>query len=295
MEKDRIFFGSEGLTTTSANHIANLAKESYMALEQELSDIKFYSTEIGLLSSDATKVLCTGVSQDYLDTIQDKLHKIAQYKSLIAWLREAIKAKARLVEEAEEMSLNRIADTLGLEYPIQPDTYTRLTSDDVVASWNVKQRNHYYYLDTLCSTIGKYIHPDMTFAKERAKLYKVISEPNRIDGHGRDMIIYTMTPTVTESKVEDTFFALQDRYRTIQAELNSMKHQIELAIQEDDREKTLKEETEASDYANKYRELVAKCNVYKKQRIMEAQALKIIIPDSLKGIFTIVSTMGKKA
>lgn len=37
MKKDEIFFGEQGLTTTSANHLANKAKEAYLALEQLLS------------------------------------------------------------------------------------------------------------------------------------------------------------------------------------------------------------------------------------------------------------------
>ena len=32
MQKDKIYFGENGLTSTSANHIANLAKEYYQTL-----------------------------------------------------------------------------------------------------------------------------------------------------------------------------------------------------------------------------------------------------------------------
>jgi uncharacterized protein (DUF305 family) len=37
MEQDLTFFAENGLTSTSANHIANLAKEYVKAQEQELS------------------------------------------------------------------------------------------------------------------------------------------------------------------------------------------------------------------------------------------------------------------
>lgn len=53
MEKDLIFFKKEGeegvaLTSTSANHIANLAKEYIQGVEMQLNNISFYNTEIAL-------------------------------------------------------------------------------------------------------------------------------------------------------------------------------------------------------------------------------------------------------
>ena len=38
------FFGTEGLTSTSANHIANIAKEYYQSLEAELEATNFVKT-----------------------------------------------------------------------------------------------------------------------------------------------------------------------------------------------------------------------------------------------------------
>ena len=42
MEKDLVFFGEQGLTSTSANHIANLAKEYVAGLEESI-DGKYYN------------------------------------------------------------------------------------------------------------------------------------------------------------------------------------------------------------------------------------------------------------
>ena len=38
MQKDKIYFGENGLTSTSANHIANLAKEYYQTLRNFLTN-----------------------------------------------------------------------------------------------------------------------------------------------------------------------------------------------------------------------------------------------------------------
>ena len=116
MEKDKIFFSPEnqGLTTTSANHIANLCKEAYMALEKELDEIQFVNSSVKLISSDSRNVLSEGITE--VDSLQPKLLRIAQLKSLIAWLREAIKAKERLISEAKNLTF---AD-LDIETPITP-------------------------------------------------------------------------------------------------------------------------------------------------------------------------------
>ena len=102
MEKDKVFFAESGLTSTAANFIANLAKESYKALEQKLASVVFYTTEISLLGSSDKSLIRQGNST--VSDIEDNLKTVAQLKSLIAWLREALKAKERMVKEAQALS-----------------------------------------------------------------------------------------------------------------------------------------------------------------------------------------------
>lgn len=84
MEKQVAFFKEQGLTSTSANHIANLAKEAYKELENELASTIFYTTTVSLISSEESKQLRKGVDSDFLDSVAEKLKKIARLKSLIA-------------------------------------------------------------------------------------------------------------------------------------------------------------------------------------------------------------------
>ena len=294
MEKDKIFFDANGLTTTSANHIANLAKEAYQSLESKLNTAVFYTTEIGILGSSASNTLKEGIEQEFLDELEGNLMQIASYKSLIAWLREAIKAKERLISEAQKLTDIEVAKILNITLPDMPVRYPRLNEDEVVATWGIKQRNRYYYLDTVCSTIGKYIHPNMGFSNAKEDLIKILSERHKAQGNGRDTIIYSYTPTVRLKDVEHTFFALQEKYRGYQAELNSMKHQIEVAIQDDEREKTLKEEDETKQYKVECNAIFPQLSKYKNDTIKAMQSLKIVIPDSLKGIYSTISEMGKE-
>lgn len=288
MEKDKIFFSEQGLTTTSANYVANLAKEAYTLLEQEMQDLTLYTTTVQLLGNAEKTLLHEGLSTTA--NFEENLNKIAQLKSLIAWLREAIKAKQNLIREAQNSSYS----DYGIKTPDSPEKEDAINANDVIATWGIKQRNRYYYLDTLCATIGKFIHPDGTFSNAREMLGKVLKEPRILSGSGRDSILYTRTPSVSVSEVEDTFMHLQTVYRGYQAELNSLKHSIETAVQEDEAKKSLKYQQEYDSWRYNMESCAAQLKVLKDKAVAEAQALKIIIPDSLKGIFEQVSKLGKK-
>jgi hypothetical protein len=287
MEKDKIFFGEAGLTTTSANYTANIAKEMYRGLEQELQAIVFYTTTVKLLDSSEINLIREGVTT--VSDVKQKLQDIAQLKSLIAWLRESIKAKERLIKEAENTSY----EDYGLEVPERPERAEYITEDDVIGMWGIKQRNRYYYLDTLCATIGQYIHPDGTFAKEREQLQKILHEPHKVSGSGRDTLLYNYTSSVPTSEIEDTFMDLQQTYRGYQAELNSLKHQVQEAVQLDQATKNGQYSLELQNWQGQMAVIDAVLKEKRHQATVAAQNLKIIIPDSLKPIYEKVQKVGK--
>lgn len=287
MEKDKIFFGEAGLTSTSANYYANVAKEAYKLLENELFLMKLYTTEVSLIDSSEKKLLREGDKD--IASVESKLTEIAQLKSFIAWIREALSAKERLIKEAS----SKTYDDFGLTVPEKPEMEEVLTEDAVVSSWSIKQRNRYYYLEALCATIGGYIHPGNPFANERQEFLKILSQPNELKGNGRNTLLYTYTPSVTSSEVEEVFMHLQQVYRGYQAELNSMKYQVETVIQEDKATKNAVYSQRMRDYTNEMTVLNARLREFVHIATIEAQNLKIIIPDSLKPVFEKVQKMGK--
>ena len=54
MEKVVKFLGAEGLTQTSANHIANIAKEMYEALETKMESIRLFNRDYTLAINGKT-------------------------------------------------------------------------------------------------------------------------------------------------------------------------------------------------------------------------------------------------
>lgn len=284
MKKDEIFFGNDGLTSTSANFVANLAKEMYAGMEAELDHIHFYSTTVGLIGGGQDRIVRNGVSS--IDDIEQKLKDIAQLKSLIAWLREAIAARDRLITEAKSCEF-------GIEIIPIPEREFPLTENDVIGTFSIKERNRYYQLETFCSTIGKFIHQEGTFNKERSKLHDIVVAPYSTSGEGANMIVYAYAPTISPEEVDNKFAYLQQLYRENQAQLNSIKHQIETAVLKDETEKNERYRVAYNEYCK--RDCARSVEIQNKRNaeVQRISNLKIIIPDSLKQIFEKVQSYGK--
>ena len=299
MEKDLIFFakGDEKvqLTSTSANYLANIAKESYMQLEGFISRVKFIQTDVKTLSGTTAYIISKGSSNEDLLCIEGILQRIALLKSFIAWLREAIKARTALTKEVQNTSNEEWAELLGIEFPQCPVAEHILTEDEYLASLNIKERNRYYELETLCAVYGKAVHVEGTITKARTEYKNALIKPVTIEGMGRDCTIYEYTPTVTQNVVEDTYFHLQDSYRSYQAELNGMKHSMEMTIQKSLEDVNAKFTSDMSEYRARMAEFNAQKQEMETKKLDEIRALKIIIPDKFVSLYDELTKLGKES
>lgn len=210
MKKDLIFFSQDGngLTSTSANHIANMAKEMVREVESSLAGLTFYSTSVSLIGSETINTLKQGSTKEDLEQVQQKLMTVAKANSLIAWLREAIKAKERLLKEVETMTASQYMELKGIK-PITVDEPVKsLTEDEYYASLSLDERNRYYELETLASVLGKAIHPNGSLADARESLNHRIRNPKDVDGDGRDALIYSYTASIEPEEIDEVYFKL---------------------------------------------------------------------------------------
>lgn len=299
MEKDMIFFAADGkgLTSTSANHLANLAKEMIRNIEASLADMKFYSTAVSLIGGENPNLLNTGNTDGDVETVVDRLYKVAKAKSLIAWLREAIKAKDRMLKETKEMTLEGYAELRGIKLDEEPDVldYGSLSEEEYYASLPIGERCRYYTVEALAATLGKAIHEDGTFAMARKGLRNVAQSPHRVSGDGRDTLIYSYTPTVDEEKVEEVYFHLQKLYRDAQSQLNGMKQDCQNAIDKSSTKKYSELTKAMTEYNSRRKQLTVEMTEYINSEVQRIAALRIVIPESLIDIYDVVNNLGKKA
>lgn len=285
---ENVFFGENGLTSTSANFIANQAKEYVESLKEYLSTTNFLDSTIELIGSDKETLSKKGFSVEEVRRIDRVLNSIVSAYSLIAWLREALKAKENIDKQLRELNINEWARENNITLPKYPETPDKLTEEEVISKWSVKDRNRYLTAQTFCSVYGKYIHPNGDFSKARKEFLNKKFNSIEYTECGSNTIIHRYTPTVEESVIESTFKNLQFEWREKQAIVNSYKHKVDTTI-EDDYTKHIAE------YRNEYNKITEELDSYRTQykeyienKTREASALKIIIPNDLKTIYNIV-------
>ena len=107
------------------------------------------------------------------------------------------------------------------------------------------------------------------------------------------MVVYAYAPTISPEIVDDKFAYFQQLYRENQAQLNSIKHQIETIVLKDSTEKNERYKVAYDEYHRK--DLARSLEIQNKRaaEIQRISNLKIIIPDSLKQIFEKVQSYGK--
>ena len=86
---------------------------------------------------------------------------------------------------------------------------------------------------------------------------------------------------------------MQNLHRSHQAELNSMKHEIETILENDKKEKDFNFQHEYLVWSNKMVDVNNQLKVLKNEKLSDLQKLKIVIPDGLKPIYEEISVTRK--
>lgn len=293
MEQDLTFFAETGLTSTSANHIANLAKEYVQAQIQELENVEFYNSYLTIIGSDKEQRVQRGWTKEQIEGIADRIRRIALANSLIAWLREAIKTRKDMLTEVHDMHIGDYCFATNTVMPVRPEMAKLMTREEYVASLSIKDRARILSLEAKASTFGKFIHPDCPLSDARKEYMKIMCQEAEIDGSGRDTLLYRYEPSVGLDDLEACFFALQGEYRKAQAELNGYCHQIDEALREDEERKRGEFDVKNAEYQADIARLEKDFNSYKDKEQRRISRLKIAIPNDLRDIYETVASLGK--
>ena len=298
------FFGENGITSTSANHIANLAKEQVRAVHEKLASTRFYTETVGLLTSSKEAVVRKGWPADAVESLPTLVNEIAQANSLIAYLREAIKEKDKRMKEATEYmdidARKAVQDKFQEFRFLAPVKQKYPTEEQVKQTWSVGEQEKYLSLEAEAAALGKFIHEDGHFSEARIDLMNKLNNPSKIDLNGSETVIHTYTPTVSLETVDSVFNSLQVRYRTVQAELNGMKKRIQDTLDEEKLRIDQEYAKAKREYDQKQRELEREQQdiendeeIHRKELLKEVQNLKIVIPNRLKPMFDKLSGLRK--
>ena len=286
-EKNKIFFGTKGITSTSANNIANIAKEVIQESQALLDNITFVNCNVGLISSQVERLTEKGYDTDELGNIVLSINKVAECNALIAYLREAIKAKEEELAHIEGMSVAKFLKIQGIEVADPRNLYNLdlMTEDDAIALLSPQERIDYLILGATAAAIGNRIHPGNSFAEARRKLGLKRKEPIKLVGSGSEALVYTYSPSADVDEVNNTFMSLQSAHRTANKKLNALKFKIKQIMDDHN----LKAKREFAAQSEEYDRIIA-TYAKKNEAFIEEQKkalleLKIVIPSDFQKLF----------
>lgn len=295
-----VYFGENGLTSTSASYYANIAKELQNAAAERLNSVKFFKTSVAVIGSNERQLMSDG--NKTLDFIEKDLETLSAMNAFCAWVREAIKEKEEQQRLVNKLDIESWAKQQGIEIPVQPkhpkdpDLISEL---DVIESWDINKRSKYLDIEAKAATIGKQIHPEGALSKARKKAHTAVNNPITKEGTGRDMILYYTEETVSLKEVDNLFMYLQDKYRSYEKELNQMKAEIKETVNDLTRKANEQYQKEVDEWKAANHEFSAawstirtQYNTWRTNELERISKLKITIPNRLKETFNLIKAIG---
>lgn len=286
-----IYLGDKGITSTSANYLANLAKEVIKTTEAQLINISFLNKSVELING-SKKALRIGYSD--LDGLESLLTRIANMNAFCAWMREAIKARENELKKIDSLTMEQFCEIKGIEYPERPTTPDTVTGETVLNEMNIKEKNNYLRLEAFAATFGKYIHPEGAISRAREDALYHEQVPNEVRGDGRDMVIYSYVPSVAIFKLDSTFVELQNKQREFEKQLNAIKYH---AMEEANKRTSAamqKYKEEYDNYSKRISEIRSDMIIYISNGREEIANKKIVIPEKLQDTYEYLEGLGKK-
>ena len=294
-EKNKIFFGTKGITSTSANHIANIAKEVMEESRALLENITFVNCNVGLISSDVSRLTEKGYDTDELGNIVLSINKVAECNALIAYLREAIKAKEEELAYIEGISTSKFLKIKGIEIvdPRSSHSLDFMTEDDAIALLSQQERIRYLILEATAAAIGNRIHPGKSFAEARRKLELKRKEPIKLVGSGSDALVYTYSPSADVDEVNETFMQLQSAHRTANKQLNSLKFKVKQIMDDHNLKAKREYAAQSEEYDRIIATYVKQAEAFIEEQKKELLELKIVIPSDFQKLFDELNSLIK--
>ena len=291
-----IYFGEEGMTSTSANHVSAMANVMVQDIKNRLMGLRLYEKSIRVIGDAEVTVETVN---NTLPDIADGVKQICKANALIAWLREAVKERENAQTYIQNMTLDDWMKKQGIEKPTSPvpPTMPRINFQDYATildtGLTVKEYNRFVELNSALAVYGEMIHEKGLLTRQKSELQRIRQNPTEVKESGRDTIITQYRVDVNiDTDLDKLYTQLQSEYRQLQAEKNGIEAKfsnlaMDYQTRKMDEWKAAKAQFDRDCMAVNS-QLVgydAQMKEWKKQRLEELAALKIIIPNDLKALY----------
>ena len=293
---DIYFTTEEGMTSTSAQHVSAMANVMVQDIKQHIMGLRLYEKSIRVIGDAEVTVETVN---NTLPEIAESVKRICKANALIAWLREAVKEREQAQKYVSDMSLDDWMKKQGIEKPVSPEApqMPRINFQDyktiLDTGLSVKEYNRFVELNSALAVYGEMIHEKGLLTRQKSELARIMQNPTEVKESGRDTIITTYKVDVNiSSDIDNLYTELQSEYRKLQAEKNGIEAKfsnlaMDYQTRKNDEWKAAKAQYDR-DLQKVNSELVGiqtQMKEWKKQRLEELAALKIIIPDALKPLY----------
>ena len=291
-----IYFGEEGMTSTSANHVSAMANVMVQDIKNGLMGLRLYEKSIRVIGDAEVTVETVN---NTLPDIPDGVKRICKANALIAWLREAVKERENAQTYVKDMTLDTWLEKQGIEKPAspQPPTTPRINFQDYATildtGLTVKEYNRFLELNSALAVYGEMIHEKGLLTRQKSELQRIRQNPTEVKESGRDTIITRYNVEVNiDVELDNLYTKLQSEYRQLQAEKNGIEAKFSTLAMDYQTRKMGEFNTAKAQfdrdlmaYNSQLIGLDAQMKEWKKQRLDELAALKIIIPNDLKALY----------
>ena len=221
-----IYFGEEGMTSTSAQHVSAMANVMVQDVKQHIMGLRLYEKSIRVIGDVECKV---EEVNNTLPEISDGVKQICKANALIAWLREAVKEREKAQQYVQDMTLDKWMELEGIEKPTspQPPMMPKINFQDyntiLDTGLSVKEYNRFVELNSALAVYGEMIHDKGLLTRQKNELARIMQNPTEVKESGRDTIITTYKVDVNIGVDLDKLYTeLQSEYRKLQAEKNGI-------------------------------------------------------------------------
>lgn len=298
---NEIYFGTEGLTSASAQHVSAMANVMANDIKERLNRLRLYKKSIRIIGDVSETV---EEVNNTLPEIPDGIKKICKANALIAWLREAIKERQAGMDYYINLDFTQWLETIGKTMAERPESPTmpRINFNDIKdvlgTGLTVKEYNRFCELNSALAVYGEMIHENGLLTKHKKRLSLIAQNPTEVKESGRDTIITTYQVDASADNIDRLYVQLQSEYRKLQAEKNGIEakfNKLALEYQGRKMDEYKKEKSQYDEDMKKWNEdrkaLELEMSEWKNAQIQRIADLKIVIPNDLKEIYEDLKAM----
>lgn len=293
--KNKVFFGEVGVTSTSATYLCNIARELLKDLEASLNNVSFITEEVSILGSENTVKTKEGYNISELSDLDSKLVEAAELKAFIAWMSEGIKAKEL---ESTRVSRYTLSDYIS-DFPEEAIPEVKDIKEDLeygIGKLTISDRVKFLYSEAFASSIGIYIHKNGSLKKAYEELLNIAYNKVNVETDAKDslVLITNKIPSIDVADVEKILLKYQNLRREHEKELNSIKSKVKNLDYEYKVHLNLEHKSKLEQYKQEMSVLRSKYHAYVLNKMEEIKNLKILIPKELEKIHNYLNMISKE-